>query len=94
MSSNIELEWVINWFFSRGGIPRAMLEQSENLDYIDERMLDSLGVVELIAAVEQEFDVAFDYELMRDSRFTTVAGFAQIIAELRSGQAATLKGEI
>lgn len=46
------------------------------------RLVDSLGIIELIEAVESRFAVRFTEEHFLDRRFATIDGLTEIILEL------------
>ena len=54
-----------------------------DFEFFHNGVLDSLGVVELVSAVEDELGVALREEDLLDERFSTVGGLAMIVAERR-----------
>ena len=51
----------------------------------EEGYVDSMGVVEVLAFLEDHFAVEIPKELLFDPSFTTVEGIARLIASLRGG---------
>jgi acyl carrier protein len=60
---------------ARFGVDLDTIEGSFNL--LESGVLDSLGFVELMVAVEQEFDVVMRFDDMDPADFTTVEGFVR-----------------
>lgn len=46
--------------------------------------LDSLGILEIVSAVEQKFDIEIDDEDFTDSAFETVGSLAELIDQKRT----------
>jgi acyl carrier protein len=74
--------WLIDWFRNRAG-EGARLD-SPAVNYFEAGLIDSFGVMELVAAVEERFAVRFTADHFQDRRFVTVAGLAELIDDLRS----------
>ncbi|MBI4308465.1 MAG: acyl carrier protein [Chloroflexi bacterium] len=60
------------------------------LNYFEAKLIDSLGVIELITEVEDHFGISFTDRDFQDRRFSTIGGLEEIIME-RAGQA--VRGE-
>ena len=78
-----ETEWLISWFGQRGPLP-AGDEELPALNYFTAGLIDSLGVIELICAVEAHFGIRFGEGHFQERRFSTIAGLAAIITEVRA----------
>ena len=52
---------------------------------LDSGLLDSLGFVELVAAIEEEFDVEVDFGSMDPEAFTTIGGIVQCAVSKSAG---------
>jgi D-alanine--poly(phosphoribitol) ligase subunit 2 len=76
-----ETQWLARWFAARAARPDAGLDFE--LSYFDAGWIDSLGVIDLVAQVETEFDIQFEERHFQDRRFSTIAGLAAIIREIR-----------
>jgi acyl carrier protein len=59
----------------------AALDDSCNL--VQSGLVDSIGFLELVAAVEAEFGVRFDFSAADPAEFTTLGGFVAHAAPLR-----------
>lgn len=55
-----------------------------DFEFLHTGVLDSLGIVQLIGAVEDELGVALGPDDLRDARFSTVGGLAAIVSERRA----------
>ncbi|MCC2667808.1 MAG: hypothetical protein K0Q72_279 [Armatimonadetes bacterium] len=81
-----EVTWLISWFTRHGAAPAGSPEQVLATNYFDAKLIDSMGVIELIADAETEFDIAFTELHFQDRRFAFIGGFAELVAELRAGR--------
>lgn len=59
---------------------RSVEALPENFDLLEEGILDSLGIVQLIAAVEQRFDLQVDMEKLPPEELTVLGSLARYIA--------------
>jgi acyl carrier protein len=75
----VEVAWLRHWFQARG----AVVGEQLTVNYFDAGLIDSLAVVELIEAMEEEYSIRFNEKNFTDKRFTTIVGLAGIIQELR-----------
>jgi acyl carrier protein len=73
--------WLTAWFVDRG-VPADDVRVSRN--YFEAGWIDSFGVLELIAAIEEYARIAFTDRDFQDRRFVTLGGLAEIIAERRA----------
>lgn len=53
---------------------------SHSVDLFDAGYLDSLGVVRLIAFIEERYAIELGIDELTDERFTTIDGMAEILA--------------
>lgn len=62
-------------------------ELGDDFDLLQGGILDSLGVLEMISAVEQYFQVTVDFETMDPNELTLLGKFSQFVAKnaVRSG---------
>ena len=77
------LAWLQDWFANKSGRPATEIAELRDTDYIQAGLIDSFGIIELIADAEAEFDIRFSAEQFQDRRFTTLGGLCEIIAESR-----------
>ncbi|ABK43669.1 hypothetical protein Mmc1_1158 [Magnetococcus marinus MC-1] len=76
--------WLIHWFCQRNPALQqrdaaALLE----LDYFQNNLLDSMGIIELIAEMEGHFDVQFTDEHFNHTAFYSMNGLADLIQTLQ-----------
>lgn len=72
-------EWLLEWFNENA--PHVELTPEDN--YFNTGAIDSLGVIELIEAMEQTFSVSFTQDDFQDRRFQIVSGLSAILSEKR-----------
>lgn len=70
-------QWLLDWFSKRS--PEVQLKVDDN--YFNAGAIDSLGVIELIEDVEQQFQIRFSQHDFQDRRFPSVSGLSEILAE-------------
>lgn len=92
MDQQAAIDWLIGWFdkHGEGSVPGKTHEEKLEIDYFNAGLIDSLGVIELIADVEEKFHIRFDDLSFQDRRFSTITGLMEIVAELSSDE---LQGE-
>jgi acyl carrier protein len=57
-------------------------EVKDGFDLVKSGLLDSMAFVDLIAGIEEEFDLEIDFEKAADTEdFTSLGGLVQIITE-------------
>lgn len=78
--------WLIDWFGERGPMPEGGRDALLGMNYFDVGIIDSLGVIELIAAVEAHFGIRFNQEDFQDRRFPSIGGLAALVDELAAQQ--------
>ena len=79
-----EAYWLLDWFKKKGPLPDISEEEQSCLNYYDEGLINSLGVIELIVSIEEHFSIEFSQEHFQDRRFSTIKGLAEMIVEMRS----------
>jgi len=60
------------------------LELSDDTDLLQPGLLDSLGIVRLVAVLEDEEDIAIDQDEIRPERFRTMKAIRAFVAEKKS----------
>jgi acyl carrier protein len=77
--------WLVEHFDANGGLPPG--ETGADLlevNYFERQLLDSLGIVQMIVGLEEDFGVRLEPEQMQDPRFCTIRGLGQIVAEAQA----------
>jgi acyl carrier protein len=64
-----------------GSVATDDAEFGRDIDVLETGYLDSLGIVHLIAHIEQEFDLQLTDDVLLDPRFASINGIAAILAE-------------
>ena len=54
---------------------------SDDFDLLAAGVLDSLGVIEMISAVEEHFNITVDFESMDPGELTVLGPFCRFVAE-------------
>ena len=75
-------QWVVEWFRARKQFDKGSPVERLRVDYFQAELLDSFGVMELIADIEAHFGVRFEDRHFQDRRFSTLGGLARIVDEL------------
>jgi acyl carrier protein len=73
-------EEIARFVVAAGGIQEDETGFSRSADLFDAGYLDSLGVVRLIAFIEERYDIELGTAELTDQRFTTIDGMAEILA--------------
>ena len=67
--------WLKDWFRERG----TSVEGSLEINIYEAGWIDSFAIVELIAEVEEHFNIKFEEKHIQDRRFSTILGMSNII---------------
>lgn len=73
------VEWLVDWFVQHGRFNQRI--ESTTTNYLETGWLDSLGIIELLTDVENQFGFRFNEDLLSDPRFQTVDGLGELISE-------------
>ena len=74
--------WIVNHFQAKGNLNGRVAEELLDENYFERELLDSLGIVQMVTGLEDDFGVRLESEHMQDPRFCTIRGLAQIVEEL------------
>ena len=66
-------------------VPDKDTEEFLDLDYFEAGLIDSFGVINLVAEIEGAFGIRFGPSDMQSKDFRTVRGLGGIIQNLRAG---------
>jgi acyl carrier protein len=75
---------VLEFFESRGGLPGATEREKLAFAYLDAKLVDSMGIIEMISHFEEIFNIRFESNDMQLEQFQTVGGLIEVIERLRS----------
>ena len=78
------LHWLIDYVAEHGKLGDLAVEELLEENYVALGLLDSLGVVQMLVGVEEEFGVWLNPEEMQDPRFCSIAGLAELVEESRT----------
>ncbi len=67
---------------ARFSVPRSDLLFTRTVDLFEEGYVDSTGLVELIAHVEELYGIRLPEEALFDTSFGNIDGIARVVAEL------------
>ena len=70
-----EEEWLIGWFKKRN----EGVTISPDTNYIDDGLVDSFGIIELIEEIEGYYKIKFNESIFEDNNIFTIKGLAKII---------------
>jgi acyl carrier protein len=59
----------------------SMLIDDDAFDFLQAGIIDSLGVIEMIAAMEKHFQITVDFEQMDPEEFTVLGSFSRYVAQ-------------
>ncbi len=75
---------VLQYFEERGGLPGATREEKLACAYLEAKVVDSMGIIDMVSSFEETFGIAFDADHLQSPEFQTVGGIVTIIEELRA----------
>jgi acyl carrier protein len=78
------VDWLMAYFSKKNDLSEYDNEVLPQLNYFDEGLIDSFGIIELVMNIEKDFKVKFPNDAFQDRRFSTLQGLAEIIEEQKS----------
>jgi acyl carrier protein len=75
---------VLEFFDSRGGLPGSTEQEKLACAYLDAKVIDSMGIIDMISHFEDSFGIRFEADDMQSEQFQTVGGLVQVIEKLRA----------
>ncbi|MFN0075075.1 MAG: acyl carrier protein [Prosthecobacter sp.] len=75
---------VLEFFDSRGGLPGASQDEKLACAYLDAKIVDSMGIIDMVSHFEDIFDIRFDADDLQSQEFQTVGGLIGVIEKLRT----------
>lgn len=75
---------VLDVFRQFAQLPGDSVADQLSVEYLDDGILDSMAVVELVVALEDRFDVFFDPDDLESTEFRTAGGIGRIVSRLRT----------
>jgi acyl carrier protein len=77
-------ETVLSYLESKGDIADLSENDKLNYKYLDNRLIDSFGIIEMVTRFEQIFGITFEPHHMESEEFTTIGGLVKLIEEMRT----------
>jgi len=74
---------VFKFFDEKGGIPGNGLQEKLACHYLDIKIIDSMGIIEMVTLFEDSFKIRFEAEDLQSNEFQTVGGLIELIDRLR-----------
>ena len=84
MTDDLITQTVLDCMQRRQTLPGASLEEKLACAYLDEGLLDSMQVVEMIVHLERTLDLKFQPQDLQSEEFRTVGGVISTLRRLRS----------
>lgn len=75
--------YVLEFINQRNPVPGETEAEQMSVAYLDIGLIDSMGLVELVAGLEDAFGVRFEPEDMQSPEFGTVGGLIAVVSRLR-----------
>lgn len=69
--------WIIEWFKEHNSNPQLNIPC--DIDFYNQGILDSFGIIELVDAIEQHFTITFSDEDFQTPDFKTITGLKRLI---------------
>lgn len=73
--------WLIEYFETNGELAGRSVEDLLEENFVSMELLDSLGIVQMLVGIEEEFGIWLDPAEMQDPRFCTIAGLSELVDE-------------
>ena len=76
--------WLVEFFEDNGRLAGRSIEDLAAENYVSMELLDSLGIVQMLVGLEEQFGVWLDPAEMQDPRFCSIDGLAELVEESRA----------
>ena len=77
---------VLDYIQTRGVIPGSTMEEKLACAYLDEKIIDSMGIIELVSFFEEKYGIRFDAHDLQCPEFLTINGLISIIEKLNQSR--------
>ena len=79
----MDVNQIVWEFFQRhGGLPGATREDQLNCHYLEARVIDSMGIVEMVSELETTLGIRFEAEHLQSVEFQTAKGLMALIGKI------------
>lgn len=75
---------VFKFFDEKGGIPGNGLQEKLACHYLDIKIIDSMGIIEMVSLFEDKFKIRFEAEHLQSNEFQTIGGLITLVERLRA----------
>jgi len=75
---------VLKFFDEKGGIPGSGLQEKLGCHYLDIKIIDSMGIIEMVSLFEDKFKIRFESEHLQSIEFQTIGGLIELVDRLRA----------
>ena len=73
---------VLGFLTAKGEIPGKTEKEQLRYEYLDEGLIDSMGIVEMVLEFEKKFDIRFKPQHLQSAAFRTVGGLILMIENM------------
>ena len=73
---------VLGYLESKGQVPGSSEEDKLCYQYLENRLIDSFGIIEMVATFEETFGVRFEPHNMQSEDFSTIGGLVKLIESM------------
>lgn len=74
---------VLDYFSKKGGLPGSTTEEQLTCAYLDSKIIDSMGIIEMITYFEDTLGIRFSPEDLMSQEFQTVGGLITLIEKIQ-----------
>ncbi|MCG3778465.1 MAG: hypothetical protein JW388_1186 [Nitrospira sp.] len=73
---------VLEFFETRGGLPGTTQDEKLACAYLDAKIVDSMGIIDMVSHFEDTCGIRFDADDLQSQEFQTVSGLIGVIEKL------------
>jgi acyl carrier protein len=74
---------ILDFIAQHNPIPGDTESEQLAVAYLDEGLLDSMAIVELVLTLEESFEIRLEPEEMQSEEFRTIGGLIDVVSRLR-----------
>ena len=75
-------QWLLSFFSERKDVSGQDRDELLGSNYLENGLIDSMGIIQLVLALEKRFSVNIGNDAFQDRRFVTASGLAELVMEL------------
>lgn len=84
-------EIVLRYFEPKGDMKDLSEQEKLGCKYLDNRLVDSFGIIEMVGTFEKQFGINFKPEHLESDEFSTVGGLVNLIEAMLQAQSVSLE---